>query len=235
MYIPPNLIEPLLIRKPASVLTYPVAIWNDRSRLPVGYAAIAGMCCVSFCLCGMLLREINPFNSRRSQLSRPACRKPGGSDGLRGRSPLGAEISASRWASSLWQLCICHVDCLRRGSLGGDVEDSCSNGSRCTSRYYKVVFSNYRTVQRGFHCIILYSTIQHSIVVGASTHTSNSATAILGPVPCQTCWKGRVRQACRSSKNCASSREFTEQTHLRSADCIVATGNADPNTWNDHG
>lgn len=47
MYIPPNLIEPLLIRKPASVITYPVAIWNDRSKLPVGYAAIAGMCCVS--------------------------------------------------------------------------------------------------------------------------------------------------------------------------------------------
>ncbi|KAI5454614.1 hypothetical protein NCC49_003507 [Naganishia albida] len=45
MYIPPNLIEPLLIRKPASVITYPVAIWNDRSKLPVGYAAIAGMCC----------------------------------------------------------------------------------------------------------------------------------------------------------------------------------------------
>lgn len=47
MYIPPNLIEPLIIRRPASVLTYPVAIWNDRSKLPVGYAAIAGMICVS--------------------------------------------------------------------------------------------------------------------------------------------------------------------------------------------
>lgn len=47
MYIPPNLIEPLIIRRPASILTYPVAIWNDRSKLPVGYAAIAGMCCVS--------------------------------------------------------------------------------------------------------------------------------------------------------------------------------------------
>ncbi|GHJ85628.1 hypothetical protein NliqN6_2030 [Naganishia liquefaciens] len=45
MYIPPNLIEPLIIRRPASILTYPVAIWNDRSQLPVGYAAIAGMCC----------------------------------------------------------------------------------------------------------------------------------------------------------------------------------------------
>jgi hypothetical protein len=106
-------------------------------------------------------------------------------------------------------LCICHADCLRRGSLGGDVEDSCSNGSRCTSRYYKVVFSNYRTVQRGFHCIILYSTIQHSIVVGASTHTSNPATAILGPVPCQTCWKGRVRQECRSSKNIVRQAEYS--------------------------
>lgn len=53
MYIPPNLIEPLLIRKPASVITYPVAIWNDRSKLPVGYAAIAGMCCVRILSCGV--------------------------------------------------------------------------------------------------------------------------------------------------------------------------------------
>ncbi|KAJ9108757.1 hypothetical protein QFC21_000077 [Naganishia friedmannii] len=45
MYIPPTIIESLFIRGPASALTYPVAIWNDRSRLPVGYAAIAAMCC----------------------------------------------------------------------------------------------------------------------------------------------------------------------------------------------
>lgn len=63
MYIPPNLIEPLLIRKPASVITYPVAIWNDRSKLPVGYAAIAGMCCVRTlpCLFTIQLREANYF------------------------------------------------------------------------------------------------------------------------------------------------------------------------------
>jgi hypothetical protein len=97
MYIPPNLIEPLIIRRPASVLTYPVAIWNDRSKLPVGYAAIAGMICVS----PHPDLDIQKLNSLRpSPSSLLACPKLGGSDGSPGRSQLEVGISVSKWALS---------------------------------------------------------------------------------------------------------------------------------------
>lgn len=45
MYIPISMIEPLIIRRPSSTSTFPLNIFNDRKRLPVGYAAILAMVC----------------------------------------------------------------------------------------------------------------------------------------------------------------------------------------------
>lgn len=47
IYIPPIVLEPLFFRRPASHKTYPPEIWNDSSKLPIGYAAIASLICVS--------------------------------------------------------------------------------------------------------------------------------------------------------------------------------------------
>lgn len=39
------MIEALVIRRPISRITFPLAIWNDPKRLPIGYAAMLAIAC----------------------------------------------------------------------------------------------------------------------------------------------------------------------------------------------
>ncbi|OWZ36052.1 cytosine-purine permease [Cryptococcus neoformans c45] len=45
LYIPPTLIEPIIFRGPVSRKTYPVEIWNQIGKLPIGLAAIFAAIC----------------------------------------------------------------------------------------------------------------------------------------------------------------------------------------------
>lgn len=47
LYIPPTLIEPIIFRGPVGRKTYPVEIWNQIGKLPIGLAAIFAAICVS--------------------------------------------------------------------------------------------------------------------------------------------------------------------------------------------
>ncbi|KAK8853231.1 hypothetical protein IAR55_003933 [Kwoniella newhampshirensis] len=54
LYIPPTLLEPMLFRAPVNRETYPVAIWNRPSKLPIGIAAIlAAVCGIPIVTAGM--------------------------------------------------------------------------------------------------------------------------------------------------------------------------------------
>jgi purine-cytosine permease-like protein len=46
IYIPITLIESLIIRGPASLITFPPSHFDDWHKLPIGLAAVAAMICV---------------------------------------------------------------------------------------------------------------------------------------------------------------------------------------------
>ena len=47
VYIPPVALEPLIFRRPVSRKTYPVESWDQPNLLPIGFAAVFSLLCVS--------------------------------------------------------------------------------------------------------------------------------------------------------------------------------------------
>lgn len=46
IFIPPVMIEPIVFRRPVSRETYPLDVWDQSSRLPIGIAAVVAGCFV---------------------------------------------------------------------------------------------------------------------------------------------------------------------------------------------
>lgn len=78
IYLAPALIEPLVFRAPPNRTTYPVAIWNQIGKLPIGLGFIASACAV-----GGGPRRTDPRASPSPPL---ACLRRGGMAGFRAGS-----------------------------------------------------------------------------------------------------------------------------------------------------